>query len=144
MNKIKNKEYEEIMISFDNLKKKFDEIKKSGWIKSKVKGKGAGGITFEVLLGKERENFEIPDYDGIEIKTTSQKGFKIGLFNSAPDNELFEIRRLINTYGYLNTQNIKVFRFYVNSKNHTKIQTGISFKLKVDKNKEIINFQNIR
>jgi len=38
------------------------------WIESKCKGNSGVGITLESLLQKERENFEIPDYKGIELK----------------------------------------------------------------------------
>lgn len=126
---------------FSNLKLKFNKIKELGWIESKSRGNGAGGITFEILLGKERENFEIPDYDDIEIKTTSQKGFKIGLFNSAPDNELFEIKRLISEYGYLNKDNVKVFRFYVTTKGFTHLPSNNLIKLNVDEEKRIVKLQ---
>lgn len=128
----------QILNSFDELTKKFNEIKKLGWIENKSNGNGAGGITLEILLGKERENFEIPDYEGIEIKTTTQRGYKIGLFNSAPDNELFEIKRLINEYGYLNNYSTKVFRFYVNAVTLNKLPNGYFVKLKVDDEKKLI------
>lgn len=51
------------------LNKKFLEIKKMGWIKSKRKGHTGVGMTFEYLIGTNENNFEIPDFNGIEIKT---------------------------------------------------------------------------
>ena len=44
----------------------FQELKNKAitnkWIEGKSKGFGDAGITLEAILGKERENFELPDY----------------------------------------------------------------------------------
>lgn len=53
----------------NKLKNKFETIKKLGWIKSIRKGSTGIGATFEKLLGINENSFEIPDFDGIEIKT---------------------------------------------------------------------------
>lgn len=55
------------------LKKIFDGIANKGWIMSSQKGTSGVGITFEKLIGKNKENFEIPDFEGIEIKTKITK-----------------------------------------------------------------------
>ena len=44
------------------LKREFRKIKKMGWVRSVDEGKGSVGLTLEKLLGKEKENFEFPDY----------------------------------------------------------------------------------
>ncbi len=83
------------MQEIKKLKKEFHTIKKMGWVKSVNEGKGSIGLTFENLLGKEKENFELPDYLGIELKT-HQKYSKsyTTLFNATPDGRyLFEIKR---------------------------------------------------
>jgi hypothetical protein len=70
------------------------------WIESKCKGNGGVGITLESLLNKEVENFEIPDYKGIELKAKcSKKEAHITLFSAVPDSYLFEIKRLLKEYG---------------------------------------------
>ena len=51
------------------LQQKFKEIKQKGYIKSVRRGSTGIGATFESLLGKPEESFEIPDFYGIEIKT---------------------------------------------------------------------------
>ena len=51
--------------NFYTLNEKFKRINNLGWIKSKSHGSGNVGITFEYLLGKERENFPIADYNGL-------------------------------------------------------------------------------
>ena len=57
------------MNDFFELQKKIKYIKKLGWIKCNNNYSNVAGITFEKLIGKEIENFPIPDYNGIEIKT---------------------------------------------------------------------------
>ena len=70
------------------------------WIESKCKGNSGVGITLESLLQKERENFEIPDYKGIELKAKcSRKETYITLFSAVPDSYLFEIKRILKEYG---------------------------------------------
>ena len=55
--------------SIKNLKEKFNEVKNMGYVKGiKQKSQGNSGLTFEKLIGKENDNFQIADYDGIEIK----------------------------------------------------------------------------
>jgi len=121
-----------------DLNENFKKIKGQGWIKSKSNGRGAAGITLELLLGKERENFEIPDYEGIELKTSTQKGYKISLFNAVPDNSFFEIKRLFKKYSYFNKHNQKNFRIRTCTNKLYKIPTGINFKLNVDYKNKLI------
>ena len=50
-----------------------EKVIKKGWIKNQYNGYGVGGITFEKEIGVTTNNFEIPDYDGIEIKKNRSK-----------------------------------------------------------------------
>ncbi|MEG1987183.1 MAG: MvaI/BcnI family restriction endonuclease [Bacilli bacterium] len=88
--------------NIEELKDLFTNIKKKGWIKSKGKGNSAIGRTFEYLLNKEEDSFEIPDFAGIELKTTRKvTNQNIGLFNANPDGTyLFEAERIRMNYGY--------------------------------------------
>ena len=88
--------------NIEKLKEEFKKIKKKGWIESVEEGTGSIGFTFERQLGKEKENFEIPDYLGIELKVHKRisKTYTT-LFNATPDGTyLFEIKRLQTLYGY--------------------------------------------
>lgn len=111
------------------------------WIESKDKGKGGVGITLESLLQKERENFEIPDYKGIEIKAKySKRETYITLFSAVPDSYLFEIKRLVQEYGYPDSQfpQFKVFNLSVYGNRRIKTRNNY-FKLYVDwKKKQVI------
>lgn len=87
------------------MQKTIEEIKSkiifNKWIPSTTKGKGAGGFTLEKFFKSEKDNFEVPDYKGIELKTKySEKQTHIALFSATPDSYLFEIKRLQQTYGY--------------------------------------------
>ena len=79
---------------------KFKEIKKMGYIKSWNNRSSSAGITFEKILGKEQDEFFLPDYKGIEIKT--KKGYsksKITLFSANPDSMyLYALKGLVETY----------------------------------------------
>ena len=87
--------------NLQNLKEKFEIIKERGWIKERKKGFSAIGYTFETMLGKEEDDFPIPDYDGIEIKTMNKNAkTNLHLFNLTPDGDyLFPIKRILETLG---------------------------------------------
>lgn len=77
------------MLETTLLEEKSKEIKNLGWIEAKGNGTSQVGITYEILLGKEPENFEWPDFYGIEIKTKTKNCFKnnsLSLFRATPDN----------------------------------------------------------
>lgn len=127
------------------MKKVFQEIQNKvitdEWIVSEYKGKGAGGITLESLLGKNAENFELPDYNGVELKTKySKKETYITLFSATPDSYLFEIKRLQKEYGYPDRElpQFNVFNLAVYGNRKVKLNNHY-FKLYVDySNKKVL------
>ena len=89
------------------------------------------------MLGKEKSDFCVPDYDGIEIKTrrSFSKGL-IGLFGSVPDGEeLFELDRLREKYGYPDKEirSAKVLYSVVYGNMLCQVGTKYFFKLDVDR-----------
>lgn len=121
--------------AFLDLKNQFQEIKRKGWIPSCTKGNSGVGITFEKLLGKEVENFEIADYFGIEIKTKcSKREPYLSLFNATPDSYLFEIKRLQKNYGYPDKEypQFKVFNVSVYCTRKVYINKNYLGQLSVD------------
>ena len=90
------------MNNIKNLYQKFESIQKMGWVKSYRKGDTGIGKTFEELLGKTEENFEYPDFEGIEIKTKRYYSQTYTcLFSATPDGTyIFETKRLVENYGY--------------------------------------------
>lgn len=121
---------------------KFLAIKDQKWIKSKRKGTGGIGYTFETLLGKEEENFPVPDYKGIEIKTKHKDGFQsIKLFAIAPDGDyLFPGKRIVNILGYPDKDlpEYKVFNCDANALFYKRIGLYKRIKIKVNRLEEKI------
>ena len=129
--------------NFELLKKEFSKIKNYGWIKSCRSGNDGIGRTFENLLGKEEENFEFPDFCGIEIKTKrAYSNSYTTLFCSTPEGNFFyEIKRLRDTYGYPDKalKNYKVLLNSIYCNEFCKVGLFHYFKLKVDyKNKKVV------
>ena len=124
-----------------DLKNKMKTIKGMGWIECNHKNRGSAGLKLEKLLGINPENFEIPDYNGIEIKTkkTLSKE-KITLFCATPDSYFFEIKRLYELYSYPDKRDKKynILNANVNTYKKTHIKDNIYFKLKVEKKEKIV------
>lgn len=124
-------------LEIKKLNQKFILIKNMGWIKSIRKGWGGIGITFEHLLGNNENDFEIPDYNGIEIKTRrAYSKSNITLFNCAPEGPHYhEIERLKDLYGYPDSvcRNFKVLNTKVNANEITKVGLFFFFQLKIDR-----------
>lgn len=123
------------------LKELKNKIITNKWIESKSKGNSGVGITLESLLQKEKENFEIPDYKGIELKAKcSKKETHITLFSAVPDSYLFEIKRILQEYGYPDSQypQFNIFNLSVYGNRRIKLNDHY-FKLYVDwENKKVI------
>lgn len=119
------------------LKQKFISIKKMGWIKSIRRGWGGIGITFEHLLGNNENDFEIPDYNGIELKTKRAYSISnITLFSCAPEGPHYhEIERIKDLYGYPDSicKEYKVLNTAVVANDITKVGLHFYFKLRIDR-----------
>ncbi len=118
---------------------KIDDIKSMGWIKSVSKNNSGVGLTLEYLLNKPVENFELPDYNGIELKAKySTKYPAISLFSAAPDSYVLEIKRIYEKYGYQDIENrdFKIFRLSVYSFKKVTLDRKNFFMLHVDRKKE--------
>lgn len=124
------------------LQRKFQEIKNMEYVKSIRKGNTGIGATFEYLLGKNEESFEIADYYGIEIKTKrSYSKAYITLFNAVPTGSgYYEVKRLRDTYGYRDPKDetLKQLNVDIFANEFNKIGLWYYFKLKVDKKEEKI------
>ncbi len=124
--------------SAKDLKEKFEKIKKQGYIKGQViKSKGSSGLTFERLIGKENDELQIADYNGIEIKVKNNIRYSfryLTLFNLVPSNcfgiILKELRYNYGmpdeTYNDVNTLMKSVFAHM-----KTSTENGYSFKLEI-------------
>ncbi len=119
-----------------NLQKRFLEIKKMEYVKTVRNGPTGIGTTFEYLLGKSQESFEIPDFYGIEIKTKrSYSKSYITLFNAVPTGSHFhETKRLRDSYGYPSKKDklLKELHTDVYSKRMVKVGLWYYFQLEIN------------
>lgn len=124
------------------LNEEFIKIKEKGWIKSLNKGSNGIGFTFESLLGIPRNELEIPDYNGIELKTRRYSSTSyIVLFSSKPEGKYYhEVERIKDTYGYPHSKfkEYKVLNNSVYTNKMNKIGQNYYFKLDVDRIKRKI------
>ena len=81
--------------------KKFNEIRKKGWIEKKSKYNNSEfGLNFEKMIGKNIDYESCPDFKDIEIKTKLIfSKSSLTLFSISIDEEN-GIKRLIDQYGY--------------------------------------------
>ena len=107
------------------------------YVKSIRKGSTGIGATFEALLGKEEDSLEIPDFEGIEIKT--RRGYSkslINLFTAVPTGGTFyEVKRLRDTYGYPDVydKTLKRLNTMAEAKDLIKVGVFYYFGLRVDR-----------
>lgn len=131
--------------SFNDLKKKFDRIKNMGYIKDKnQKNKGNSGLTFENLIGKENDEFQIADYNGIEIKVKNNflSDYRyLTLFSLVPSNCFgLELKRLRREYGKqdVNFSDVNVLMKSVFANFKVYDENNNSFQLEVNRKDERI------
>lgn len=133
---------EEMNNNICKLYKKFYEIKNMGYVKTVRSGYTGVGATFEKLIGKDEESFEIPDYYGIEIKCKrSYSKAYITLFNAVPTGSgYYEVKRLRDNYGYPYKYDkaLKMLYTDVFCNCYTKVGLWYYFKLSIDYDKERI------
>ena len=128
------------------LKEKFEKVKNMGWVQSMRRGTTGIGYTFETLIGKPEEDFPIPDFGTIEIKTRFRNSKEdITLFNATPDGDyLFPMKRMYEAYSYPDRRNPDFRVFYANVSTTPKYAGRINqFMLHVDKEKKKISVIHI-
>lgn len=120
------------------LKEKFEVIRKKGYIKGIYNNLSSIGRTFERELNLPENEFGIPDYYGIEIKTRrAYSKSAITLFNAAPDGEnLFEVERLKETYGYPCKKDKRYKVLYIEAFGNKLNYAGVKFQYRIDVDKE--------
>ena len=100
--------------------RKFEEIKQKGWIESINNSSSGVGRTLENILNIPENSLEIPDFNGIEIKThrINSESY-ISLFCATPDGPHYhEIEVIKDNYGYpdKDLKQYKVLNVSVNAK----------------------------
>ena len=120
----------------DIFKERFNEIRKLGYVKSVNDSRSGIGLTFEHLLGKEEDNFPLPDFmNTIEIKTKlSYSKRPIHLFKLTPQGtDLFATKTVVDKYGYYtqSNKNYKSFNGTIFANKLTRIGLNYYFSIKV-------------
>lgn len=119
---------------FIELKREFLRISKKGYIKGITNNYSSIGRTFENELRLPENEFSVSDYYGIEIKTRrAYSKSAITLFNATFDGEdLFEIERLKNNYGYpcKSDRNYKVI--YIEAFGDRLNFAGVKYQYRID------------
>ena len=117
------------------LKEKFNKIEKIGWLELNGTNFGNIGLTFEKLVGVNTNEFEIPDFGSIEIKTKSKSKFDfISLFNCVPTGPYYhEVQRIKDSFGYPDSKlkDYRVFNGDVFCSKLNKVGNTFYFKLNV-------------
>lgn len=125
-------------IKYEKFIQEFKKIKKMGYVESISNYRSRAGDTFEKLLGKERDELFLPDYNEIEIKT--KKGYSqspITLFSANPDSiYYYALKNLVDNYGTLKNGNPSLVLTVDAIKN--AYLGNYAFKLFIDKENEII------
>lgn len=119
------------------LKKEFEYISKKGYIKGVYNNFSSIGRTFENELNLPRNTMEIPDYNGIEIKTrrTYSKSY-ITLFSAVPNGKhQQEVERLKKTYGYPYRKDKRYKALYAEVYGNKKTYGGVKYQYKLDVNR---------
>lgn len=116
---------------------KFMEIKKMGWVKSVNNRNNGVGLTLENLFGISENELEIPDYNGIELKTKRYcSNSYIILFSCTPTGPHYhEVEVIKDKYGYphKSLNDYKVLNKSVYSNKKTKIGCNFYFQLEINR-----------
>ena len=124
--------------SIDEFHNKFNEIKKSGWVRSNRQHDTGIGKTFEDLMGIQENNSPLADFKEWELKTKrSSSNSLLTLFTMSPKPKKIN-SKIRSEYGYYDEKfpEIKCFRGTLNSKNNSKIKgTRGRILVNVEKNK---------
>ena len=120
------------------LQKKFEQIKRLGWIENSHPRYRNAGLLFEALIGKKGDSFSIPDYYEIEIKTHRQDGqFPITLFHFSPISHITKVppcQYLVEQYGYKNHTSRPYKILYANITYQKKKSIASQFKFELGVN----------
>ena len=116
------------------LKSEFIRVSKKGYIKGIYNNLSSIGRTFEEELNLPENEFGVPDYYGIEIKTRrAYSKSAITLFNAVPDGgDLFEVERLKDTYGYPSSKDRRYKVLYIEAYGDRLNYAGVNFQYRLD------------
>lgn len=135
----------------NELRAKIQEIHNLGFIKSITRGDPGVGDTLENALGIKRNNLKIPDYKGIELKSTRliRNGHeriqtRNTLFTKVPDFGM-TYREILENYGkYQIPKNSHIERLQLIETCRVSRKNAYDLQLYVDSNKEELDLLYIQ
>ncbi|MBQ7307750.1 MAG: glycosyl hydrolase [Clostridia bacterium] len=136
------------MLTLEEFKEKFIEIKNMGWIKTHRAGTTGIGKTLEDLLGIEENNIQGPDFGRYELKSMRKNANSmLTLITKSPDEPAGANTQLRLNYGYSSSaydNDEKVLHSTLSATRFTPIaNTGHSLKVSCTEDKiNIINENN--
>ena len=119
-----------------NLQKKFQIIKQKGWVKSISNSTGSVGTTFEKLLNIKENCSSFADYNGIELKCTTNTYSPITLFSMNFDGpSSYELQRIANKFGHPDNifKNRTIIYSSLSCNNDYLVSEKYYFKIQIDK-----------
>jgi hypothetical protein len=124
--------------NFDEIKKRLEEIKEIGFVKTHRSGQTGIGKTLEDLLGIKENNIPGPNALGIiELKAIRKNGKSmLTLFTLAPSPPKIN-SLLVEKYGYISPtrKNKKILHTTVNGPEFNTIKDEYGFKVEVEKDR---------
>ena len=121
---------------FFQIIEEFLKLNEKGYVESISKEKNSCGLTLEHLLGKEPDSMFFPDYNGVELKTTTRfSRYNINLFSLTFDGpSLFESNYMLEEYGKTDASSPQKKTLYANLKLNQKapVNEKYYFELKID------------
>lgn len=127
------------MKNLNEIKRKFKEIKKMGFVKSTRPNNKDGGIgnTLEDLLGIAENNQKLPDYKNFEIKSQRElTSSLLSLFSKSPNHPFRANTYLRLNFGEVRDENFpnnKKFYATLTASRISKIYNKYKIKVYVDK-----------
>ncbi len=132
---------EDVNKTLEDLRRKLYKVECKGWILGKTSGLGDSGNTLELELGKQYDNYSLPDFNGIELKVRSvYSNYPIHLFCATFDTKPNLIRELLNKGGYPSKENLnlRVFNTTVNAVSRKSIR-ALDYILNVDYDNQLLS-----
>jgi hypothetical protein len=124
--------------NFDEIKKRLEEIKEIGFVKTHRRGQTGIGKTLEDLLGIKENNIPGPNALGIIELKAIRKNSKsmLTLFTLAPSPPKIN-SLLVEKYGYISParKNKKILHTTVNGLEFNTIKDEYGFKVEVEKDR---------
>ena len=134
---------------FFQIIEEFLKLNEIGYVESISKEKNSCGLTLEYLLGKKPDSMFFPDYNGIELKTTTRfSRYNINLFSLTFDGpNLFESNYLLEKYGKIDDLTPQKKTLYANLKMNQKVLVNEKYyfelKMNYDSKKIFIKIYDI-